>query len=634
MIRLKATRFLRPHERHSAVDWLPKNVVMPKGTETAGMPFSLSAFPHVDGVLTAFDDPKVRQIVLQWASRLGKTTTCLSLMAKVAGTNPRNMMFAGPTKDAAGRVIGSRLYPILGSAEGVRQQLLPEARRSKLHVKLESCQIFVGWSGSETSLADVGAFFGHASEIDKWDDSASKEGDSLKLFVNRFKGFPDHKVIFESTPTVKGRSRIEKKMQEANQHRRYVPCPHCGEFQILVKGDESSPGGFRWDRDSKGNSDADIALQTAYYECEHCQGKIENHHRTVMLRAGVWVPSGCTITPDGKIHGTAHKQGSDVVGFGPLASWYALTETWGNFARLWIHAQKKPRDLQDVVNSYMGETWEAKKSKSTPEKVGERLAGNADRGLVPNGVRFLTCTIDRQAADGGFVKWVILGHGDEQRAWLIDYGFGESLATIWDAVFRRQYPRLSNMPPVTPILAAADSGWDTKNTYDFCNTHKQIFACKGEGEMGGKPYRLAEIERGDYEGQLLFGVNTDYWETDMQARLDERLPGEAGSLTLCADATRDIEFLSELCNATLADKVDNRGNAKLLWIKKEDNYPNDWRDAIRYGLALGQLIVESGDIPLESTPSKAVQEEKQQASFVRSPASDGASGGWIRRRTH
>jgi len=633
MIRLNATRFLRPHQKYSAREWLPKHVQMPVGTETAGMPFSLAAFPHVDSVLDAFDDPKIRQIVLQWASRLGKTTTCLSLMAKVAGTNPRNMMFAGPTKDAAGRVIGSRLYPILGSAEGVRQQLPPEARRSKLHVKLESCQIFVGWSGSETSLADVGAFFGHASEIDKWDDSASKEGDSLKLFVNRFKGFPDHKIIFESTPTIAGRSRIEKKMTESNQHRRYVPCPHCGEFQVLIQGVEGVPGGFDWDRDSSGKSDPDVALQTAHYVCKVCQKKIENHHRTVMLRAGVWVPNGCTITPDGTIHGRALKDGSDVVGFGPLASWYALTETWGNFARLWIQAQKRPRDLQDVVNSYKGETWAPRKSKTTPEIVGERLRSPINSGIVPLGVKFLTCTIDRQAASGGFVKWVVLGHGHSNQAVLIDYGFGDSLSVIWDPVVRRQYKRLDGMPPMTPVLSAADSGWDTKGTYDFCNDHKGIFACKGEGEMGGKPYRLGEIERGDNEGQLLFGVNTDYWETDLQARLDERLPGEPGSLTLCIEASHDADFLAELCNGTLADKFDARGNAKLFWEKKDENAANDFRDAIRYGLALGQLISESGDIPLQSTPSTAAQEKREQ-SFVRTPSSEGTSGGWIRRRSN
>lgn len=602
MIKLKATRFLRPHERITSRDWLPKHIVMPKGTETAGMPFSLAAFPHVDGVLSAFDDSKVRQIVLQWASRLGKTTTCLSLMAKVAGTNPRNMMFAGPTKDAAGRVIGSRLYPILSLAEGVRQQLPPEARRSKLHVKLESCQIFVGWSGSETSLADVGAFFGHGSEIDKWDDSASKEGDSLKLFVNRFKGFPDHKIIFESTPTIKGRSRIEKKMTEANQHRRYVPCPHCGEFQVLVKGTTDSPGGFRWEHDSRGNSDPDVALATAYYECQHCQGKIENHHRTVMLRAGVWVPNGCQIDSNGTISGDAHKKGSDIVGFGPLASWYALTETWGNFARLWIQAQKRPRDLQDVVNSYMGETWEAKRSKSTPERVGERLKTTIQRRTLPEWARLVTVTIDQQAADGGFRVWAVMAHGLNRAAHVVDYGYTSTLDEIWDAHIRNPYQHADGGNPMMPHAAAADSGWDTKRTYDFCNSHAGMLAIKGSStDLSGQPYKIATVERGDNAGQQLLTVNTDFWETDLQARLDERLPDDAESLSLFAGADGDLDLLQQLCNATLADKVDQRGNAKLAWIKKEETHPNDLRDAVRYGLALAYAFVEqNGGFPVRS----------------------------------
>jgi phage terminase large subunit GpA-like protein len=604
MISLNATRFLKPAERQSSRQWLPANVLMPKGTETAGMPFSLSAFPHVDGVLDAFDNPRVRTIVLQWASRLGKTTTCLSLMAWIAGTNPRNMMFAGPTKDAVGRVIGSRLYPILSSTEGVRNQLLPEMRRSKLHVKLGSCQIFVGWSGSETSLADVGAYYGHASEIDKWDESTSKEGDALMLFENRFKGFPDHKKIFESTPTIKGKSRIEKKLAQSNQHHRYVPCPHCGEYQILVKGIEGSPGGFDWDRDRNGNSDPEVALLTAHYVCRYCEGKIENHHRTTMLRSGVWVPAGCSITPDGIVHGRAYRHGSDSVGFGPLASWYALTETWGNFARLWIQAQKKPRELQDVVNSYMGETWEARRTKSTPEKTGQRLKTTIARGLLPAWTRLLTVTIDQQASEGGYRVWALEAHGDNFQAHVVDIGLTRSLEEIWDNVIRRSYEHLDGGNPMTPHAAGVDSGWEAKKTYDFCNSHSGMQALKGSSTDIGEPYRLSVVKEGQHTGQSLMLVNTDFWETDLQARLDERLPEEPESLSLFEGAERDFDLLEQLCNSTVSDKLDKRGNAKLLWIKKNENHPNDYRDAIRYGLALAHAFVaEDGGFPPRSETS-------------------------------
>lgn len=603
MIALRATKLITPPPRVRSSEWLPAHVVMPQGTETGGMPFSLSDFPHVEGVLHAFDDQHVRRIILQWASRLGKTTTCLSLKALVAGTNPRNMMFASPTKDAALRVISSRLYPILKSTDGVRQQLPPEARQSRMHVKLSSCQIFVGWSGSESSLADVGAFFGTASEIDKWDTSASMEGDSLQLFVNRFKGFPNHKIVFESTPTIKGHSRIEKLLASSNQHRRYCPCPHCGEYQILRKGDEHNPGGIKWDRASNGQSDPDVAFHSAYYECQHCQGRIENHHRIPMLRAGVWVPDGCMIDSAGVIRGTAKKHGSDTVGFGPLASWYALTEQWGNFARMWVAASKKPRELQDVVNGYMGETWEPRRTKSTPEKIGERLATEHRRGIVPEWGRFVTVTVDRQAADGGYAKWIVLAHGDQQRSHVVDFGMAINLEDLWNPVIRGTYRHADNGPPVTPAAGAVDSGWDTKNTYDFCNAHPGMLPCKGSStDLGGLPYKVATLASSKTDvgsGQLLFHVNTDFWETDLQERLESRLPGEPGCLSICWDARNDMEFLVELCNGTLSERIDKRGNASLGWVKRDDEAPNDFRDAIRYGLALAQAWVDEngGTIP-------------------------------------
>jgi hypothetical protein len=49
-------------------------------------------------------------------------------------------------------------------------------------------------------------------------------------------------------------------------------------------------------------------------------------------------------------------------------------------------------------------------------------------------------------------------------------------------------------------------------------------------------------------------------------------------------------------------------------------------------LALGQLVVESGELP-EQTAKPVVEPEKQKQTFVRQPESEN-SGGWIRRRTN
>jgi len=640
-LRLRATRHIEPPPKVVSANWLAENVTMPEGTETGGQPFSLASFPHVDGVLAAFDNPNVRTIVLQWGTRLGKTTTCLSLMAQQAGTNPRNMMFASSTKDAASRVVGSRLYPILAATDGVETQLLKEHRRSLLHVKMEACRIFVGWSGSETSLADVGAYFGVANEIDKWDGTASDEADSLALFLNRFKGFTDHKIILESTPTIKGRSRIESWIGRSNQHFRFVPCPLCGEFQMLIKGKDEIPGGIKWDRDENGDSNAEIAFRTAYYQCVACEGRIENYHRVPMLRRGVWAPDGCTVNRDGQIVGTAINAGSDVVGFGPLPSWYALTETWGSFARAWIRAKKRPRDLQDVVNSYMAETWETRQKRTAPEIVGKRITGQTPAGTVPVGGLFLTVSVDRQKSEGGFNVWVVLAHGADERVWQVDHGLAKTLDDLWGddehpGPMRKLYPHADGGTGLVPCLNGVDSGWDTKATYDFANAHPSVLALKGSTtDLGGKPYdlkTLGERTRTEAEGQALLHVNTDFWETSLQWRLDNTLAGEAGSLTLAAGSDRDVEFLSQLCNAMLApDKTDTRGESKLFWVKREESKPNDFRDAIRYGICLGRVWTDAEGLPPRHAPAKQPQ-VKQSVGFVREPQA-ASKGGWIRRRS-
>ena len=596
LLRLEAVKHIEPPPRVSSAEWLSDNIVMPEGTETSGLPFSLALYPHVDGVLSAFDNPSVRIIVLQWGTRLGKTTTHLSLMAKTSATNPRNMMLAGPSKDAISRVVTGRLYPLLASSKAIAKGMLPEHRRSKLDVRLAACRIYIGWSGSATSLADVGAHTGAGIEIDKWDEDTSSEADSLPLFLNRFKGFTNHKIILESTPTIKGSSRIESWMDKSNQHKRYVPCPHCRHYQILRKGTEETPGGFRWEKTEDGRNDADLAYRTAWYECEQCQGMIDNHHRKEMLRAGVWCPDGCTVNEQGQIEGTATKAGSDVVGFGPLASWYSLTETWGSFARAWIRAQKKPRELQDVVNSYMAETWETRRKKSSPELLASRICGDTPAGIVPEGGRFLTVTVDRQASDGGFIVYAVMAHGLEDRAWLVQIGMAQKLSDIWTSVMRARYPHADGGQGLVPVAVAIDSGWNTKDTYDFCEAHPGLIPCKGSStDLGGQPYKIVTLKDDGNRGQLLLHVGTDYWETDLESRLTDKLRDEPGSLTLCKDAAKDIEALEQLLNGVLSDAIDNRGNAKLLWTKKHENQPNDLRDCVRYGLCLARAWLDENE---------------------------------------
>lgn len=633
---------LKPRRTESMADWLRMYFY-----SHIGQAFSEQQSPWVtapQGPCWAVDSIQFRTIWLQWAARMFKTNFGLGMLMRSMDQRPEETMFATPDETNCKSVFG-RFWKMIEHCPRLRNQAPLSVRQSKTQIKLKRSVCHGAWPRGKSRLADKSIRVGLGNEIDKWfDESTSTEGDPIARFRKRAAEYPDRKIVLESTPSITGRSSVESGRLQSTNHRYHVPCPHCFKFQTIEFGDGSGPGMIHYDKDENGNTSRDLARRTAHYVCLHCESRIDDIHRPWMMNHGVWVPAGCAVDhekamdarnlpPDDMswLIGTPLNWGSD---YGSQISvFYALFHGWGDIVDDFLGKCKKPKQLQQWVNEDKGETWAPRRSKSTPEKVGERLAGTSERGVVPPGMRFLTVTIDRQAADGGFVKYIVLAHGEQERSALIDYGFGSTLADIWEPVVRRQYKRADGRAAMTPILSAADSGWDTKATYDFCNSRKGIFACKGEGDMGGKPYRLGEIERGENEGQLLFGVNTDYWETELQARLEERLPSEPGSLVLFKDAAKDIDFLIEICNGTLADKIDNRGNAKLLWVKKDENVPNDFRDAIRYGLALGQLVVESGDVLTEQPPAIPVEEQRKPQSFVRPPAVESGSGGWIRRRS-
>ncbi|EHU72305.1 hypothetical protein ECDEC3C_2455 [Escherichia coli DEC3C] len=72
----------------------------------------------------------------------------------------------------------------------------------------------------------------------------------------------------------------------------YVPCPHCGEAQYLKFGDESTPFGLKWEKDSP---------ESVFYLCEHhgCvihQSELDQSNgRWICENTGMWTRDGLTF---------------------------------------------------------------------------------------------------------------------------------------------------------------------------------------------------------------------------------------------------------------------------------------------------------------------------------------------------
>lgn len=650
-------------------------------------PYDHGAYPHhgaPGGPMDAWDCNSVREISLQWGTRLGKTFFAQVAMLWTAANDPAPMMHANTSESVCLEVI-ERTYMMVALRPRLEALMAkrPADRRQNM-MEFRGCRLIGAWSKSVSTLADKNVKNGHAGEIDKWvHPSTSKEAHPLELFSDRFKDYwATRKVIYESTPTVKGQSPIEDRLQAGTNCRFHVPCRHCRRYQVL------DWKRVKYEKPASGRLDPALAYRTACYECRHCEAALLSSDRNWMIRRGVWCPQGCEVDDaeamkaaearmlqgpagiraagdDGAgvarrekwppkwqgwasspwIKGTPYRDGPEASY--QLSSLYALSlPTWGDIAKEWVKSIIRVGKLRNFINQWLAETWEPRKTKSTVEQVAERLGTTRPARLVPAWARFLTLTVDRQAADGGFVKWVVMAHGPEERSAVVAYGIcspqdpaqlPEGVAPLseleqvqkiaWDV----EYPAEDGGPPFRCSIAAVDSGWNTRQTYEFCNARDRWFALKGDGgHLGDKLYEVTTLKEGVRSGavgQVLIKVGTEVWEEDLDDRLhnSEKTADTPGCLSLCEEAAKDWGFMDELLNGVLGDAKDRKGELKNQWKKKNENDPNDYRDAVRYGECLGRAWLDAND---GAYPARAGLRQPERAA---APAAE--PEGYVRKRS-
>lgn len=564
-----------PTPKTPSAEWIPANVRAPNGD-----PFNYYDFPYAQGVLEAFDDPIVRRITLQWATRLGKTTIGHAYSLYVAAVIPAPMLFAQANEGQTLEAMRDGLIPMFEKCPATKHQLPPPYRRGVHRIPLLACRLRVGWSGSPASLGGFSAWFVHRSEAAKWSVAKSSEGDSLALSAERAKEFIDYKILTEGSPTIQGECPIEAEGANAPEQRFYVPCPACGTDQTLkIRSGEPGDVGLVWE-----GLTPDEAKRSARYVCEKCGHEIDDAARGGMIRGGVWLAKG-------QVRGDA-PLATESRTF-QLSSLYSLRTTWGEVASARVRCGRNPRLIQNFVNSWEGETYSLFVKRRGIEEIKATLVVPSwRRGKVPPGAMLVTMGVDVQADHQVYVACAWF---EEERGCLFDWGYCDSwkevadtLATRWDTAEGLRYG---------VALALVDSGYDTKVVYQFCADHSGpalgVLPSKGANtDLGGKPFKQTVLDeegktKGKRKRRVAFGktlilVNTLYWQRAVQNWLDLLTPDAHGGLGLVAEAADDDDLLSQLINEAYDPE-------KKVFDLVDGTIPNDFRDALRYARVAAEV---------------------------------------------
>jgi len=216
-------------------------------------------------------------VVMMWAAQSGKTSLLGHFLGYIIDLDPGPVLLVEPREVDAEAFSKDRLAPMLRDTPCLRGKVADARSRDSnntiLHKKFLGGSITLAAANSPAGLAMRSIRYCLLDEVDRYPASAGSEGDPVNLAITRTANFWNRKVVLCSTPTTKGASRIEQAWLNSNQQSFWLPCPHCGAFQVLAWGN------LVWPKDTP---------EKAEYRCKHCSKRISDWQKHQMLRAGEW----------------------------------------------------------------------------------------------------------------------------------------------------------------------------------------------------------------------------------------------------------------------------------------------------------------------------------------------------------
>ena len=244
------------------------------------IPYDFALTPYAEEAVDDLIHPDVQTSVWMWASDLGKTETALNLMGYKIEEDPTKILVLYPIDRSARTWAKESLEPMIEHTPTLRGRVAEKRTRDSKNTI--SHKIFPGGSisviagGSKSNFRQRRAGVAVADEIDALKGDIGGEGDPISLLFKRTEGYEDSVQLLMSTPTVKGRSRIEWWFDQSDKRFWFVPCRKCGAwFQLewkLVEWPKGKP-------------------ENAVIVCPECPATHDDEQRKRMIREGEWRPT-------------------------------------------------------------------------------------------------------------------------------------------------------------------------------------------------------------------------------------------------------------------------------------------------------------------------------------------------------
>ena len=519
--------------------------------------------PYQREPLDAFTDPRVKCIVVMSAVQMLKTELILNAIGYVMHLDPGPMLVM-QFRDTDCEIFSKRrLAPMLRDTPILRN-LVPKGKGRSADSTITDKtfpggHLRIAASASPGNLAALPIRYLFCDEIDKYPASAGAEGDPITLGEGRLTEFEyNYKEILVCSPTIQGKSRIEKAFNESDKREFHVPCPQCGHRQAL-----------KW---AQIQFDTSLSTQkkqadSARYICEECKAEWNDVSRWKAIDHGTY-------------QATAPFNG--VAGF-RISALASQKKTLAKIVGRFLRAQGDIERLKTFFNTELAETWV--EQGEAPEW--ERLVEGREEypvGTVPRGGLFLTCGVDVQhdRIEAEIVAW-----GRNFESWSVDYQIlegavtAESLQKRLEGLLAEVYPSETgaDMPIIRMFVDSSDS---TSTVYQAVRAlaANRVVAIKGV-QRSTIPVGQPSAQDVTIGGRKIKGglkirtVWVDFFKGQLYADLKKRAPTDdekvqgwvfpPGFCHFPKAANYGDEHFKQLCAEQLVTRKDKRGRTKKEW---------------------------------------------------------------------
>ena len=401
---------LPPPPTLTVSEWADRERIL--GAEETSEPgrWRTERIPYLREIMDAVSDPEVRTVVVKGSARIGKTEFENNVIGFHIDQDPSPMLLVYPSEQKAQDYSKEKLAPMLKNTPALRGKVADAKSRDSQntlnHKVFQGGFLAMVGSNTPNGLDSRTVRLVLFDELDKCAKAARHLGDPIALAKNRTITYPGRwKHVLVSTPSEEGDSPITSEYEKTDMRRLYLPCPHCGTFEILKFSQ------IKW---------GDGHPEEAVYACEHCGAVITDADKPAMLDAGEW-----------RAENGPHR-GS--VGFWIWAA-YSPWVTFSQIAETFVERRNDgPESLKTFINEWLGETWNP--NQGHEGKV-EGLLQRAREsrylsGKVPSEVGILFGASDTQ---DDRLEFLVRGMGAGRKQWTVQHVVIEGNLAIsepWD----------------------------------------------------------------------------------------------------------------------------------------------------------------------------------------------------------